>query len=108
FTTSRPADGSPNETFEMPSTVLHLGSASLMARTASIVSTALPVYAASPEAQGKTSGSKYRSSSGTPYLLVSSSYGVPEEDRKSTRLNSSHRTTSYAAFSLKKKTMPML
>src|SRR5437762_9127373 len=30
---------------------------------------------------------------------------VPKEDRKSTRLNSSHRCISYAVFCLKKKTM---
>src|SRR5437867_10202411 len=31
---------------------------------------------------------------------------APEPDRKSTRLNSSHRTISYAVFCLKKKTRP--
>src|SRR5437867_10643434 len=30
-------------------------------------------------------------------------YGAPFQDRKSTRLNSSHRTISYAVFCLKKK-----
>ncbi len=57
----------------MPSTVLHCGKRCLMRRTPSMVSTALPVYCASPEAHGKTSGSKYRSSAFIPYLPVSSS-----------------------------------
>src|SRR5437867_6357688 len=35
-------------------------------------------------------------------LQIEKSFG--EKDRKSTRLNSSHRTISYAAFCLKKKT----
>src|SRR5437763_4045678 len=39
-----------------------------------------------------------------PYLLVEfSDYGIPPVDRKSTRLNSSHRCISYAVFCLKKK-----
>ncbi len=42
----------------MPSTVLLRGKRCLMARTPSIVSTALPMYCWSPVAQGKTSGSK--------------------------------------------------
>src|SRR5437867_10758898 len=32
--------------------------------------------------------------------------GVERRDRKSTRLNSSHRTISYAVFCLKKKNLP--
>src|SRR5207248_5794713 len=36
---------------------------------------------------------------------VEASLGDGEEDRKSTRLNSSHRTISYAVFCLKKKNL---
>src|SRR5437763_11514451 len=36
-------------------------------------------------------------------LLVGYQVGLPFEDRKSTRLNSSHRCISYAVFCLKKK-----
>src|SRR5437867_10647868 len=40
----------------------------------------------------------------TTALVLSSAVGVAlERDRKSTRLNSSHRTISYAVFCLKKK-----
>ena len=42
----------------MPSTVFDAGKRSWMARTPSMVSTALPTYCWSPEAQGKTRGSK--------------------------------------------------
>src|SRR5437867_6395086 len=35
--------------------------------------------------------------------LVLENEGLPDKDRKSTRLNSSHRTISYAVFCLKKK-----
>src|ERR1017187_4625188 len=38
----------------------------------------------------------------TPYTLEVSSPGVDRPDRKSTRLNSSHRCISYAVFCLKK------
>src|SRR5207248_4437654 len=34
----------------------------------------------------------------------SARFNTPDQDRKSTRLNSSHRTISYAVFCLKKKT----
>src|SRR5438094_6192692 len=37
------------------------------------------------------------------YLVGSRHEGYGEKDRKSTRLNSSHRTISYAVFCLKKK-----
>src|SRR5437867_11794319 len=40
------------------------------------------------------------------YVIVDPSWrrqGIGDEDRKSTRLNSSHRTISYAVFCLKKK-----
>ena len=58
MSTSRPAVGRPKDTLEMPSTVLQAGSACLISRTPSMVSTALPTYCWSPEAQGNTSGSK--------------------------------------------------
>src|SRR5256885_8189357 len=38
----------------------------------------------------------------TPHLLISF-HGIPERDRKSTRLNSSHLVISYAVFCLKNK-----
>src|SRR2546430_4285773 len=51
----------------------------------------------------------YTESPGAPALreVISGMYrGVrPEEDRKSTRLNSSHSQISYAVFCLKKKTI---
>src|SRR5437763_10370065 len=37
------------------------------------------------------------------YLSMPVERGKPKRDRKSTRLNSSHRCTSYAVFCLKKK-----
>src|SRR5689334_23887991 len=37
-------------------------------------------------------------------LLVSERAGIARQDRKSTRLNSSHSSISYAVFCLKKKT----
>src|SRR5271169_6959350 len=40
---------------------------------------------------------------GFPASLDDSLVGVPDEDRKSTRLNSSHGSSSYAGFCLKKK-----
>src|SRR5438309_9093371 len=40
---------------------------------------------------------------GTP-IFTSTKIGVPAQDRKSTRLNSSHSSISYAVFCLKKKT----
>src|SRR5207248_9927600 len=40
---------------------------------------------------------------GTPRSTVVPVIVVPKSDRKSTRLNSSHRTISYAVFCLKKK-----
>src|SRR5438094_6204591 len=40
------------------------------------------------------------------FLLKLNGEDVGLQDRKSTRLNSSHRTTSYAVFCLKKKTKP--
>src|SRR5688572_31747703 len=40
------------------------------------------------------------------FAAASDDVGLPSEDRKSTRLNSSHRQTSYAVFCLKKKTQP--
>src|SRR3712207_7182194 len=39
----------------------------------------------------------------TTLLIVASQFGTFEEDRKSTRLNSSHANISYAVFCLKKK-----
>src|SRR5437867_11749743 len=41
--------------------------------------------------------------SGLRYTTVSAPPPIPPPDRKSTRLNSSHRTISYAVFCLKKK-----
>src|SRR3712207_7866184 len=38
-----------------------------------------------------------------PLLPVTSGEAMPEQDRKSTRLNSSHANISYAVFCLKKK-----
>src|SRR5207248_9876989 len=54
---------------------------------------ALPICARSPCAAGR--GSRSGSRSRAP--------ATSREDRKSTRLNSSHRTISYAVFCLKKK-----
>ena len=48
------------------------GKASLISRRPSMVSTAPPIYPASPLAAGNTSGSKMMSSSGTRYFSVSS------------------------------------
>src|SRR5437773_9783760 len=39
------------------------------------------------------------------YVKLAEAYGIPK-DRKSTRLNSSHITNSYAVFCLKKKNKP--
>src|SRR5207248_5583515 len=41
-------------------------------------------------------------------LRAAGVFEPPPPDRKSTRLNSSHRTISYAVFCLKKKTKPLL
>src|SRR5699024_12275442 len=38
-----------------------------------------------------------------PYRLATAQYGAADGDRKSTRLNSSHVSISYAVFCLKKK-----
>src|SRR5690606_42144402 len=43
----------------------------------------------------------------TAQSLTSNWYALAEEDRKSTRLNSSHVKTSYAVFCLKKKRKPL-
>src|SRR5689334_23634869 len=40
---------------------------------------------------------------GAPAIGVAAAYGLALEDRKSTRLNSSHSSISYAVFCLKKK-----
>src|SRR2546430_10206925 len=40
----------------------------------------------------------------TGFQVVRASHPLPDEDRKSTRLNSSHSQISYAVFCLKKKT----
>ncbi len=72
FNTSRPASGSPNETFEIPRIVFDSGNSALMRRMPSIVSSALPTYFSSPVPHGKTSGSKRMSSGGNSYFSVSS------------------------------------
>ena len=74
MTISRARTGSPKDTFEIPSTVGQAGRASLISRRPSMVSTAPPMYAASPLAAGKTSGSKTMSVSGTPYFEVRSAW----------------------------------
>src|SRR5437867_10175606 len=51
---------------------------------------------------GDPSNNDLESGRGSPYAPTEPR-GI---DRKSTRLNSSHRTTSYAVFCLKKKTQP--
>src|SRR5690625_5275506 len=40
---------------------------------------------------------------GTPAMELARKYNIPAQDRKSTRLNSSHVAISYAVFCLKKK-----
>src|SRR5438094_6556854 len=49
------------------------------------------------------SGFRRRKTSATRGAGQFTSFGVKNQDRKSTRLNSSHRTISYAVFCLKKK-----
>src|SRR5207248_9848084 len=51
----------------------------------------------------KPSGALASSSAGNKFTLRSGVFPNTPEDRKSTRLNSSHRTISYAVFCLKKK-----
>src|SRR5688572_33083461 len=41
-----------------------------------------------------------------PYSIFNTLQAVPSQDRKSTRLNSSHSQISYAVFCLKKKKKP--
>src|SRR5438270_9229692 len=72
---------------------------------------ALPICKAAGRSRRRTHRRKratvdrLRSSSwlGTPRDLANSRTGRPIEDRKSTRLNSSHSQISYAVFCLKKK-----
>src|SRR5690606_41768306 len=46
------------------------------------------------------------STNGTIFSRATCSLSIPDSDRKSTRLNSSHVKISYAVFCLKKKTKP--
>src|SRR5256885_5435825 len=48
-----------------------------------------------------------RDSNKSPDRLLSEEQGMLGQDRKSTRLNSSHLVISYAVFCLKKKSLPL-
>src|SRR2546427_3331004 len=60
-----------------------------------------PIHARNPEARRKASRGRPRFHS--MFLEGSCDISRPHQDRKSTRLNSSHSQISYAVFCLKKK-----
>src|SRR5690606_39985620 len=68
---------------------------------------ALPCPSAPPGDTGRASTAAGSPGPGPPAAASTDPAAVPfREDRKSTRLNSSHVKTSYAVFCLKKKTNP--
>src|SRR2546429_2553498 len=66
---------------------------------------ALPIYTADSIASGPVEARRARSAL-LPFARRSRAKGSSAEDRKSTRLNSSHGYISYAVFCLKKKCIP--
>src|SRR5437867_5162068 len=63
----------------------------------------LPMVASRGQGASLQLGASDLMLSGNPLVSMSRKVAPPSVDRKSTRLNSSHRTISYAVFCLKKK-----